>query len=77
MMTPREIIEAFPTKAAFGRACGFTKYPERNAWHMHKRNRIPVKYWRHIEAEAKGIGRRDITMLALAEAHAPKLEAAE
>lgn len=77
MMTPREIIEAFPSKAAFGRACGIEKHPERRAWDMHKSGSIPVKYWRAIVAEAKGIERRDITMLALAEAHSPPAEAAE
>lgn len=71
MMTPREIIDAFPSKAAFGRACGFTKDPGKRAWDMHRRNSIRARYWRSIVAEAKRIDRRDITLTALAMAHAP------
>lgn len=76
MMTPREIIEAWPRKIDFGRACGITKNPAQRAWDMHRRSVIPVKYWQSLVAEAKGIGRRDITLTTLAKAHALPAESA-
>ena len=77
MMTVQEIIDAFPTRSAFGRACGFKVNPSARAHDMRRRGSIPVRYWQGVIDAARDLGRRDITHRVLADAHAPKMEAAE
>lgn len=77
MMTVQEIIDAFPTRSAFGRACGFKVNPSARANDMRRRGSIPVRYWNGVVEAARDLGRRDISHKVLIDAHAARLEAAE
>lgn len=71
MLTVPDIVDRLGGPTKFGRACGFTVNPGARGHDIKRRGSIPQAYWLRIVAAAAEADVSDVTLEALAKAHAP------